>query len=580
MHPALASIAPALEAGLRWLDCVLERELLRTRARYMLSLNELCGLHVSDAQVDALLRDRIAGSEAGESAETLSEHARALHEAYLVHCPMSTLGARLDLSQAELDLLLMALACEIDVRYGALYGYLNNDAARRHLTVNLACALMASSRSESEPDEVAVRALLGPRARLLALAVLEPLEANAQRSSLEQGLSIAPIVAQILLDLPVADPRWPREVCWLGAPRTPVLDDDLDDDTPAFATIVSGEDARESRAHAERLASERGWALIGVPADALARDAALADRVRLAAKLARGAVAVDASAEEGLRDAFELARACLSEDVTVFVLTSSRPSVNEYLADIPHTRIAIGVPDAAERAARWSDALGRTRLPIEPTSVRRLAEKFELSASRIDAVVCTVTRRVDEEASIGAALEREASVRTNEALARFATRLERPHRWEHLVLPAGSLQQLREIAAAIENRERVYRRWGLIERTGRSAGLMICFTGAPGTGKTMAVSVVANAVGLELYRIDLASVVSKYIGETEKNLERIFSAAKRSSAILLFDEADALLGKRSEIKDAHDRYANIEVAYLLQKMEEHDGVTILASNLP
>jgi SpoVK/Ycf46/Vps4 family AAA+-type ATPase len=148
------------------------------------------------------------------------------------------------------------------------------------------------------------------------------------------------------------------------------------------------------------------------------------------------------------------------------------------------------------------------------------------------------------------------------------------------VLPDNTLRQLHEIADAIGQRERVYHDWRMLERTGQSAGLAILFTGSSGTGKTMAASVVANAAGLDLYRIDLASVVSKYIGETEQNLDRIFSAAHGSNAILLFDEADALMGKRSEVKDAHDRYANLEVAYLLQKLEEHDGVAILASNLP
>ena len=148
------------------------------------------------------------------------------------------------------------------------------------------------------------------------------------------------------------------------------------------------------------------------------------------------------------------------------------------------------------------------------------------------------------------------------------------------MLPPTTLQLLREIAGAIAAREQVFREWNMQGRTGRSAGLMLLFAGASGTGKTMAASVLANHVGLELFRVDLAGVISKYIGETEKNLDRIFTAARDADAILLFDEADALLGKRAEVKDAHDRYANIEVAYLLQKMEEHDGVVILASNLP
>jgi SpoVK/Ycf46/Vps4 family AAA+-type ATPase len=141
------------------------------------------------------------------------------------------------------------------------------------------------------------------------------------------------------------------------------------------------------------------------------------------------------------------------------------------------------------------------------------------------------------------------------------------------------LRRLREFAAAIRAREQVFRGWAFVRGSGGSTSLRALFAGASGTGKTMSAAVIARAIGLDLFRIDLSAVVSKYIGETEKNLERIFQAAEGSNAILFFDEADALFGKRSEVKDAHDRYANIEVAYLLQRMETYDGVLILATNL-
>src|SRR5205085_11756538 len=153
------------------------------------------------------------------------------------------------------------------------------------------------------------------------------------------------------------------------------------------------------------------------------------------------------------------------------------------------------------------------------------------------------------------------------------------HAWDDLVLPTATLRQVREVAAAIRHRHVVYEEWGFGERVPAGRGLKVLFAGASGTGKTMTAGVIARDLGLDLYRIDLAGGVSKYIGETEKNLDRIFRAARSSNALLFFDEADALFGKRSEVKDAHDRYANIEVAYLLQKMEEHEGAVILASNL-
>jgi SpoVK/Ycf46/Vps4 family AAA+-type ATPase len=164
-------------------------------------------------------------------------------------------------------------------------------------------------------------------------------------------------------------------------------------------------------------------------------------------------------------------------------------------------------------------------------------------------------------------------------LSNLARKIEPHYRWEQLVLPSDQLQQLRELANQVKHKNLVMEDWGFSGKLSLGRGLNALFAGPSGTGKTMASEVIANELGLDLYKIDLSAVVSKYIGETEKNLNRIFTEAEHSNAILFFDEADALFGKRSEVKDAHDRYSNIEIAYLLQKMEEYDGITILATNL-
>ena len=152
------------------------------------------------------------------------------------------------------------------------------------------------------------------------------------------------------------------------------------------------------------------------------------------------------------------------------------------------------------------------------------------------------------------------------------------YKWEDIVLPADRLEQLREVCNHVKYRDRVYGEWGVDRKLSLGKGLSVLFAGPSGTGKTMAAEIIAGALGLDLYKIDLSTVVSKYIGETEKNLSRIFVEAETSNAILFFDEADALFGKRSEVKDSHDRYANIEIGYLLQRMEEYEGVVILATN--
>ena len=176
-------------------------------------------------------------------------------------------------------------------------------------------------------------------------------------------------------------------------------------------------------------------------------------------------------------------------------------------------------------------------------------------------------------------LELGARRASSTRLAELAERLDACYGWDDIVLADRQQGILRSIAAFLRHRDRVLDDWGYGASLARSQGVKALFAGESGTGKTMAARVLANDLGLDLYHIDLASTVSKYIGETEKNLDRIFDAAEGSNAILFFDEADALFGKRSEVKDAHDRYANIEVAYLLQKMEGYSGAVLLATNL-
>jgi SpoVK/Ycf46/Vps4 family AAA+-type ATPase len=168
---------------------------------------------------------------------------------------------------------------------------------------------------------------------------------------------------------------------------------------------------------------------------------------------------------------------------------------------------------------------------------------------------------------------------SNRKLAELAQKITPHYTWDDIVLPTDQLEQLHEIYEQVRYRALVYDVWGFERKLAMGKGLNVLFTGPPGTGKTMAADVLAHTLGLDLYKIDLSSVISKYIGETEKNLERIFDEATTSNAILFFDEADALFGKRTQVHDAHDRYANVEISYLLQKMEEYVGVVILASNM-
>ncbi|HEX4961795.1 MAG TPA: ATP-binding protein, partial [Thermoanaerobaculia bacterium] len=242
-------------------------------------------------------------------------------------------------------------------------------------------------------------------------------------------------------------------------------------------------------------------------------------------------------------------------------------------------------PTAAEQEALWRAVLGPVAASLNG-HVETLAAQFDLGAAAIRSAAAEILARNENEEDEEDDAEELAAAAWDACLRHARPRLEalaqriRPAAaWDDLVLPEPQRQILAQIAVHVRQRATVYNGWGFAGRSSRGLGVSALFSGPSGTGKTMAAEVLANELGLDLFRIDLSSVVSKYIGETEKNLRRVFDAAEEGGAILLFDEADALFGKRSEVKDSHDRHANIEVGYLLQRMEAYRGLAILTTNL-
>jgi SpoVK/Ycf46/Vps4 family AAA+-type ATPase len=210
-----------------------------------------------------------------------------------------------------------------------------------------------------------------------------------------------------------------------------------------------------------------------------------------------------------------------------------------------------------------------------------LAGQFLLTATQIrDAVASAGDMAAQRGEAIGTQdLFAAARSHSSPSLSGLARKINPRYTWQDIVLPDDQLAMLHEIIATVRGRPTVLEAWGIGHKLASSNGITVLFSGPPGTGKTMAAEVISSELGLDLYKIDLSTVINKYVGETEKNLSRIFDEATSSNAILFFDEADALFGKRSEVKDSHDRYANIEISYLLQRMEAYDGITILATNL-
>ncbi len=245
-------------------------------------------------------------------------------------------------------------------------------------------------------------------------------------------------------------------------------------------------------------------------------------------------------------------------------------------ADEAVTAIEVKRPTSVEQRVLWEHALGDIANNLNG-QIDQIVSQFQFDVDAIQSAAEVV--RNFEPTEVGETLWQICRSHSRDSLKGLAEAIETRARWEDLVLPDEQFQTLREIAAQVRQRLKVYETWGFGARTARGLGISALFSGPSGTGKTLAAEVIAGHLQLDLYRIDLSQVVSKYIGETEKNLRAVFEAAEQSGAVLLFDEADALFGKRSEVRDSHDRYANIEVSYLLQRMESYRGLAILTTNL-
>jgi AAA+ superfamily predicted ATPase len=240
--------------------------------------------------------------------------------------------------------------------------------------------------------------------------------------------------------------------------------------------------------------------------------------------------------------------------------------------------VAVDRPSAAEQVKIWHGVL-EPWVSHPDAIATKLTAHFDLGGSAIAAAAAQVLAgKPPEDASIEDALWMACREQARARLDRVAERIESPATWDDLVLAESQREILRQIEVHVARRATVYQEWGFAAKGSRGLGISALFAGPSGTGKTLASEVLANELRLDLYRVDLSQVVSKYIGETEKNLARVFDAAEESAAVLLFDEADALFGRRTEVKDSHDRYANIEVSYLLQRMEAYRGLAVLTTN--
>jgi hypothetical protein len=478
------------------------------------------------------------------------------------HDRMAAACALLGIEGLDVAVLSLCAAPELDPRFGRLLSYLHDDVTRRLASPRLAARLLADDVTGSD----AVLARFAADAPLRRGGAVRLLDGEPTTPVAERLVKIDDHLASHLLGAGLgARPPGDRLVHPSAGDEGIVTQLRTALSDPGVPLLAVGADGPELLA-----AAREGPVLVVHAREATtAQDAAAAE---LRAALAGAALCFEL--DDLSRDDAEDVAACIAARGPRTLLCARRPEA----AAVPGLRaLAIPVPEPtlAERRALW-------RAHAPGADVDAVAAHFRLSTGQIShaAEIAVASAHARGNGTPSAAdLERGARDASRTRLGELASRVEPRAGWNDLVLHAEPLGLLRSIAAFLRHRDRVLSEWGYESAVAGGQGLKVLFAGESGTGKTMAAGVIAGDLGLDLFRVDLATVVSKYVGETEQNLDRIFAAAEGSNAVLLFDEADALFGKRSEVKDAHDRYANIEVAYLLQRMEAYAGAVILATNL-
>jgi AAA+ superfamily predicted ATPase len=589
---------------LNWLRDLLNWHIALTQHTFgTLADDNYRGLYVPDAEVEILAAGTAAlpleleerRAELAEARAELELRAMEIERAG-GDVPLLRLARAFDLSPFERDVLLLALAPELDLRYERLFAYIQDDVTKKRPSVNLALALLCAHPQ----DRIAARVLFAPDRPLIRHRIIQLFEdGQRQPPLLSRFIKLDDRIVAALLNQATIDPMldsmvrlaWPRRSLAslvLPADLRERMRQAMIEHMDGLILALQGSYGSGRRAIAEALCTEAQIPLLIVNLERM--------------------IGADLDPEEGTQ---RVLREALLNGAAILWLGASRALQEETLSawqaailaamdsypgcsflPLDHgwesrgaiqrnwfQRIELPPLSYGEREQIWRARLNGDT-PDESTLLG-LASTFRLTGGQIrDAV--TMARSLARWR--GGPIIREdfyiaCRAQSSGRLDSMAHKIKTTYDWDDIVLPPDQLSQLREITAQVRHRHTVLERWGFDRHLAMGKGVNTLFAGPSGTGKTMSAEIIASDLGLELYKIDLSTVVSKYIGETEKNLDRIFTAAREANAILFFDEADALFGKRSEVKDAHDRYANIEVGYLLQKMEEYDGVVILATNL-
>jgi AAA+ superfamily predicted ATPase len=502
--------------------------------------------------------------------------------------PFEHLSTTFQLSAFERLLLLLCIGVEIDGEFASLCAQVSGQEGEARPSIGLACQLLGYKPMDALHLNLPLHSW-----QLVTVDLSQPL--------LKASVAITPWTLQYVLEGGYLDPLFsgslqPKEID-LSFAFTPTSYQRLVD-TLLFAwpdsgglplTQLIGKDTHAQQMVVSTVFSKRNYLPCVIHANNLPMDhtssMAWLTGWQRQAMLQGLALVIDCGDPSTLPDpSRQLIAEVLQSCQTPVMLIGSERFPN-WASLVTHDIPELNTDDQREL---WGYYLGRYAAPLKKP-IGALISQFNLSAEAIQSIAAQTNAQIDAQSTTEQALSLEevnhlvwerCRVQSRARLEGLVERIEPKTTWDDLVLPEEADETLKKIIATIHKRPVAYAEWRAGGNTLRGLGITSLFSGPSGTGKTTAAEVIAHELKLDLYRVDLSQVSSKYIGETEKNLAKVFEAAERSGAVLLFDEADSIIGKRSEVKDARDRYANQEVGYLLQRMEQYSGLAVLTTNLP
>ena len=582
----------------------------------------LQGLYISEKEIDTILCSSTTGAQSSlpqpDSENPVLQTGKDYLKQYEEYLFIKKREARsrglvlrlerlkriFNLSSFEIDTILICLLSEIDLRYQRLCAYLQDDVTRKSPTVDLVLQLLCNSFQ----DRLKAREAFLSESRLLKYHLINLCDDNIAKTTplLARFIQLDQRISGYLLDSNQIDSRLVN-LARLTGPGVNLPDIVLSDGiksrlqkliprykNKSLILCLQGTDADSKLGVAETICNGSGLPLLFVRvSDLIASETPyelLPPLIFREGCLQNAVIYFDEfdlllENEKETRLLYNRLMTDLAEYPQWAILAASKEWRSVELSRAkPCISIEFPPTSYTERRQIWEKYLQRESYSARDINLDDLTGKFRFIGSQIRDVInvarnLAIWRDPENGAVSGEDLYMASRKQARESLNTLARKIQSVHHWEDIILPKDQMEELQEICGYVKHYHTVYTGWGFGRKVSLGKGLNVLFAGPSGTGKTMAAGIIANELKIDLYKIDLSSIVSKYIGETEKNLDRIFREGQTSNAILFFDEADALFGKRSEVRDSHDRYANIEVAYLLQKMDEYDGIVILATNL-